>query len=253
MTRPERQPKASWEQIAASVTNSILAGRLLPGSRIGEKDLAAVFAVSRTVVRQALGQLASRGILAVRPKRGWFVIEPTEREVREVFATRRLLQDGLLREVLGIVTPSHLRALRDHVSAQRRAIAEGDVARRSFLLNDFDVEMARLTGNDLLTRLIAELAMRTTLASMLYQTTRDATVSADEHEEILRAIEAKDERDATRLMDEHLRHVEASLQVRKDLDPVQRLRETLAWQRVPDEERAGKNEGRDDHDAETLP
>jgi DNA-binding GntR family transcriptional regulator len=223
------QPRVSWEQIATSVTNSILAGRLLPGNRIGEASLAGVFAVSRTVVRQALGQLASRGILVVRPKRGWFVVEPTEREVREVFATRRLIQGGLLKEIMGVVTPDQLRALEDHVGAQHRAIAENDIARRSYLLNDFDVEIARMTGNDLLAKIIAELAMRTTLASMLYQTIPDARASADEHAEILRAIEAKDETRAIRLMDEHLRHVEASLQIRRDLDPVQRLRETLAW------------------------
>ena len=226
------QAKVSWEQIAQSVTNSILEGRLTPGTRIGEEDLAAVFSVSRTVVRQALGQLASRGIVAVKPKRGWFVVEPTEGEVREVFATRRLIQSGLLREIMGIVTPDHLRALQDHVNAQRRAIADNDVARRSVLLNDFDVEIARMTGNDLLTHIISELATRTTLASMLCQTTREASASADEHAAILRAIETKDEDGAVRLMDEHLRHVEASLRVRKDLDPVQRLRETLAWQPV---------------------
>lgn len=234
MRHANEPTKALWEQIAVSVTHSILEGRITPGTRIGEETLAAVFKVSRTVVRQALGQLASRGIVAVRPRKGWFVVEPTEREVGEVFATRRLIQGALLREFMGSVTTDHLRALRDHVTGQRRAIAENDVARRSFLLNDFDVEIARLTGNALLTRIIAELAMRTTLASMLHQTTLEASASADEHEEILRAIEATDGDRAVRLMDEHLRHVEAGLQIRKDFDPVQKLRETLAWQPVHD-------------------
>jgi len=234
MRHANGQTKALWEQIATSVTSSILEGRLIPGTRIGEGDLAAVFKVSRTVVRQALGQLASRGIVAVRPKKGWFVVEPTEREVGEVFATRRLIQSALLREFMGIATTDHLRALRQHLTAQRRAIAENDVARRSFLLNDFDVEIARLTGNGLLTQIIADLAMRTTLVSMLYQTTLEASGSADEHEEILRAIEANTGDKALRLMDEHLRHVEAGLQIRKDFDPVQRLRETLAWEPARD-------------------
>lgn len=234
MQRTNGKSRVSWEQIASSVTQSLLEGRLTPGTRIGEEELAGVFAVSRTVVRQALGQLASRGIVAVRPKRGWFVVEPSEREVGEVFATRRVVQEGLLRELLRTVTPEGLGRLREHLEAQRRAIAEQDVARRSFLLNDFDVEMARITDNQLLTGIVADLAMRTTLVSMLYQSAHAASASADEHQGILDAIQERDQARALRLMDEHLSHVETSLQERKSLDPIRRLQETLAWQGAPD-------------------
>ena len=221
--------KASWEQIATRVTESILERRLAPGTRIGEEHLAGVFHVSRTVVRQALGQLASHGIVAVQPKRGWFVVVPSEREVADVFATRRIVETGLIREFVRIATPAHLRALWAHVEAQRAAIAAKDVPQRSRLLNDFEVAIARHVGNPLLARLVADLTMQTVLVSMLYQTTRDASASADEHEQILRAIEARDERAAVRRMESHLRHVEAGLRERRSVDPVGQLRDTLDW------------------------
>jgi DNA-binding GntR family transcriptional regulator len=229
MRRSAGETKTSWEQIAASVTESILARRLAPGTRIGEEELAAVFHVSRTVVRRALGQLASQGIVAVRPKKGWFVVEPTESEVADVFATRRVVEGGLIREFMRIATPEHLRDLWAHIEAQRQAIADDDISRRSRLLNDFDVAMAQGTGNQLLTRIVADLTMRTVLVSMLYQTTQEASASADEHARILQAIEAHDDREAVRLLEEHLRHVEAGLQERRSLDPVGQLRKTLAW------------------------
>ena len=227
-TRPAAQ-KASWEDIAARVIDSVLERRLGPGTRIGEADLAGVFHVSRTVVRQALGQLASQGIVTVRPKRGWFVVVPSEAEVADVFAVRRIVETGLVREFIQGVTPAQVRVLRAHLTAQRRAIAAGDVATRSRLLNDFEVAIARQLGNALLTRVVADLTLRTVLVSMLYQTTREASASADDHEQILRAVEARDERAAVRRITQHLQNVEAGLQRRRSTEPVGQLRDTLDY------------------------
>jgi DNA-binding GntR family transcriptional regulator len=229
MTRERSRTKVSWESIANSVIRAILERRLAPGTRIGEEELSAVFHVSRTIVRQALTQLASQGIVVVRPKKGWFVVEPTSQEVQQVFATRRMIQGAFMREFVTGVTPDQIRSLWEHLRLQRKAIAENDVARRTYLLNDFDVEMARMTGNELMTRIMADLAMRTTLASMLFQGTQKASASADEHERIIQAVENRDADEAARITEEHLRNVETGLQERKSLDPVCRLRETLAW------------------------
>ena len=45
------------EQIAATICEAILAHRLMPGTKLGERDLADIFAVSRVVIRQALIRL----------------------------------------------------------------------------------------------------------------------------------------------------------------------------------------------------
>src|SRR6266536_3327020 len=80
--------------------------RLRPGTRLTEEDLSAVFGVSRTIVRQALTQLAAHSIVGVRPKKGWFIIEPPEHEVRDVFAARRLVESALIREFAASATPA---------------------------------------------------------------------------------------------------------------------------------------------------
>jgi DNA-binding GntR family transcriptional regulator len=220
--------RVSAETIANSVTAAILERRLAPGTRIGEEELAAVFQVSRTVVRQALTPLASQGIVAARPKKGWFIVEPSEQEVREVFGARRLIQTALVREFTPRATREHIRVMREHLRSQRQAIASEHVASRTHLLGDFDVQIAVLAGNQFLARIVADLTTRSALISMLYQTTQHASASADQHERIIDAIEAGDAEEATRLMDEHLRSVEDGLQERKTHDPVRLLKETLA-------------------------
>ncbi len=56
-----------------------------PGARLGEGELASLFNVSRTLVREALMRLASRHIVEVRSRRGWFVVEPSSTEAKRVF------------------------------------------------------------------------------------------------------------------------------------------------------------------------
>ena len=87
----------------------------------------------------------------------------------------------------------------------------GDVPGRTDLLGDFHVRIAELMGNQVLAQLLSELISRCALITLMYQSTNAAEHSAEEHAEILKAIVAKDEKLAVKLMDEHLSHVEASL------------------------------------------
>jgi DNA-binding GntR family transcriptional regulator len=220
--------KASAASIGDSLIKAIAEQRMAPGTRLVEEELGAVFGVSRTVVRQALTRLASEGFVAVRPRKGWFVIEPSEGEVEQAFAARRLIEATLLREFIGVATKAQIKALRAHLHDQHTAVAHGDAPLRTHLLGDFHVRIADALGNPHLVRVVADLVTRTNLMSMLYQSNQEASHSADEHDDILRAIETRDADKAVRLMDQHLRNVEAGLQHRKESDPVARLQQTLA-------------------------
>src|SRR6478609_3150026 len=88
----------SSSQIAVRITEAILAKQLAPGTRLGEQQLADLFGVSRTQVREALTRLMARGIVTVSARRGWFVIEPTPEQAREAFEARRVIELGLLRQ-----------------------------------------------------------------------------------------------------------------------------------------------------------
>jgi DNA-binding GntR family transcriptional regulator len=63
----------------------IATGMVTPGSRLDETELAARFGVSRTPVREALIQLASAGILELRPRRGAVVPELAPHRLIEMF------------------------------------------------------------------------------------------------------------------------------------------------------------------------
>ena len=71
--------------------------------------------------------------------------------------------------------------------------------------------MAELMGNDVLARMLGELISRCSLITLMYQSATAAQHSADEHADIVKALAAKDETTAVRLMTEHLLHVEENL------------------------------------------
>ncbi len=202
---------SSTRHIVESLTRAIVEHRLHPGTKLAEQKLADHFGVSRTLVRQALFQLAQNRLIRLEPARGAFVATPSVDEARQVFAVRRMLETEMTRAFVRAVTPAKIRALKAHVAEEKKAVDNQDVPGRTELLGDFHVRMAELMGNQVLAELLGELISRCALITLMYQSAHAAGHSHDEHAAIVRALADKDEATAVRLMDEHLRHVEESL------------------------------------------
>ena len=202
---------SSTQLIVQALTKAIVEHRLQPGSKLAEQKLADHFGVSRTLVRQALLQLSQHQLVRLEPARGAFVSAPSAIEARQVFAVRRMLESEMTRAFVHQVTPAKIRALREHLAQEKRAIDSEDAPGRTELLGDFHVRMAELSGNDVLAQLLSQLISRCALITLMYQTQSAAEHSNDEHVAIVRALAARDEALAVGLMNEHLLHVEENL------------------------------------------
>ena len=202
---------SSTHHIVESLTKAIVEHRLHPGAKLAEQKLADHFGVSRTLVRQAFFQLSQNRLIKLEPARGAFVAAPSVDEAKQVFSVRRMLECEMTRAFVRQVTPSKIRALREHVAQEKQAVANQDVPGRTELLGDFHVRMAELMGNDVLAEMLRELISRCALITLMYQSDHAAEHSNAEHAEIVKALAAKDEALAVRLMDEHLAHVEENL------------------------------------------
>ncbi|PZQ70055.1 MAG: GntR family transcriptional regulator [Variovorax paradoxus] len=207
---PRMEPTTT-RAIVDALTKAIVEHRLQPGSKLAEQKLADHFGVSRTLVRQALFQLSQNRLIRLEPARGAFVAAPAADEARQVFAVRRMLEAEMTREFVRTVTPAKIKALKEHVALERSAVAGEDVSGRTELLGDFHVRMAELMGNQVLAQMLGELISRCALITLMYQSTSAAQHSNDEHADIVRALAAKDEERAVRLMTDHLLNVEANL------------------------------------------
>lgn len=200
----------SQTQIAQQVVESILAQKLAPGERLGEQELADLFGVSRTLVREALMQLQARGFVEVRSRRGWYVVEPSVEDARDAFSARRIIESGILADA-GRPLQAVTRRLRSHIADEQQAIEGANAATRAFLLADFHVCLAETMGHRSLSDILRDLTARTTLAASLYQSRHEASQSCAEHEAIVEALEAGDTALARERLLAHIGHVEAAL------------------------------------------
>lgn len=73
------------ERLGELIEERIVTGDYPPGSRLDEQELASAFGVSRTPVREALIQLASAGLIEIRPRRGAIVPDVSADRVCEMF------------------------------------------------------------------------------------------------------------------------------------------------------------------------
>jgi DNA-binding GntR family transcriptional regulator len=204
---------ASQAEIARRIVEAVLAQKLAPGERLGEQELADLYGVSRTLVREALMQVQARGFVEVRARKGWFVVEPSLEDARDAFAARRAVEYGMLAGAAqdGLPLQSAVRTLRRHVAEEKSAIDGADAATRAFLLADFHVCLAECFGHKVLAGMLRDLTARTTIVATLYQSTHDARQSCAEHEAIVDALaDGRLDVAARRLLD-HIGSVESAL------------------------------------------
>ena len=214
LVEPVRTPRdapSTTDQIVESITGAIVEQRLMPGTKLVEQQIADVFSVSRTVVRQALNQLARSRLVTLLPARGAFVATMSAEEARQVFELRRLVEGGMARELAARITDAQIAQLRAHLQDERDAVKRSDVTGRTRLLADFHVILARLLGNEVLAELIADLLSRSQLIALMYQSGHSAEHSQSEHIEIVQALEKRDGRAAAKLMEQHITSVERNL------------------------------------------
>lgn len=223
----------SSSTIEEAVISAILARRAKPGTRLGETQLAEVYGVSRTRVREAMMRLEARRIVQVSARRGWFIVQPSADDARAAFEARRVIETGMLR-TLSALRPDAIDGLRHHVEEERRALLAGDVGSRTCLLGDFHIHLASALGNPLLTDILRDLTARTTLVSMLYQSDEGAEESSDDHVRIVALLEAGDFTAAAHLMAEHIQRVEDGLDLTAKPDRLADLRDILTPGGPPD-------------------
>lgn len=200
-------------QIVDSVTSAIVERRLMPGTKLVEQQIADLFAVSRTVVRQALNQLARDRLVTLEPARGAFVATPSIEEARQVYEVRRMVEGGMVRQLAAHIGDAQIARLREHLAEEHRAVSRADVSGRTRLLADFHVLLARMLGNEVLAELVADLLSRSQLISLMYQSSHSAEQSQAEHVALVEALARRDARAAVRLMEQHIASVERNLRI----------------------------------------
>ena len=133
-------PKAAAplrRQVLDELRQSIIAGRLNPGERLVERELIAIMGVSRTVIREALRQLESEGLVAIVPNKGPVVRALTVEEARDIYAIRAVLEGLAARLFTEQAGDAQIARLDRALSTVEKAYDSGDAGSMLETKNNF--------------------------------------------------------------------------------------------------------------------
>jgi len=175
------------------VRASIIGGELEPGELYSVAELAETLQVSRTPVREALIELATRGMVRFERNRGVRILGTSITDLEQIFEIRLLLEVPAARKAVRRMRPEEVKALRGHLTAMVRAAGAGDVARLWVHDRQFHRALMVASGNRRLAEYVDTLRDMVLVRGV---TTAGRARSLDaivaEHRAILERVEAGD-------------------------------------------------------------
>ncbi|SDR48654.1 DNA-binding transcriptional regulator, GntR family [Rhizobiales bacterium GAS113] len=209
--RPANDERPLSEVAYDSLKSMILSGRVKPGERLWERELARRVNVSRTPLREALGRLARDGLAVSRPGVGYFAVEFDAKVTEEVYefrlslevtaaraAARRIGQKGIA-ELNGL--------LRQLAPIARRKKPTVDELREEMNLG-FRIHevVARECGNRLICEALLQLYDQMRLLSWIDFLWFDKwSLTRQEHKDLVSAVAAHDEKRAAKAAECHVK------------------------------------------------
>jgi DNA-binding GntR family transcriptional regulator len=209
-SEPLSRPSAA-ERVGTALREQIIDGHLRPGTKLTEEIISAGLGFSRNTIREAYVLLASERLVVRVANRGVFVATPSVDDVRDIYATLRLIEPAALQHGTAL-TAKRLGRLREIVSSGVAARSEGDrgaVARGNQL---FHREVAAASGSHRAAALMEDVLaeMRLVFHAMeADRTFHDGFV--DGNDDILSLLEAGDRVGAAARMRDYLDSAEAQL------------------------------------------
>lgn len=200
------------DQIRNALTDEIASGVLAAGIALDEQDLADRFGASRTPVREALRQLASSGLVEMRPRRGVVVTRMTPERIMEMFETTAEFEALCVRLATYRMTPLELSALMVLHEQSAAPVAAQDYDTYDALNRSFHEALYRATHNGFMAE--QALAIRSRLSAFRRTQLRQGERilrSRAEHGEILQAIAEGDGDAAARRMRAHMLNAASAL------------------------------------------
>jgi DNA-binding GntR family transcriptional regulator len=185
-------PRALYEEVAELLRQRIFNRELEPGSWIDELKIAEEYGISRTPLREALKVLAAEGLVTMKVRRGAYVTEVSDKDLRDVYHLLGLLESDAAAVVAATALPAHLKELMQlHAELERAAVAKGGSRDLFFELNErFHQRLLGIADNKWRDQMVADLrkVMKLHRHHSLSKTGR-VEASLAEHRAIMEAIQ----------------------------------------------------------------
>jgi len=197
-------------RVAKELEAAILSGQLKPRERLIEMDLISRFGGSRTVIREALKKLETKGLVRAVPYRGAMVADLTVEEIEEIYFVRAAMEKLAARLVIRNIRTDEVQSLKrlskdveNHLRRKTDQMIEKD--------SEFHRAIFKICRNQYLFDMINYLKTKAHIVGYNAWSLPDRIEqSIQEHRQIIRAIEAKNASQLEKLIVKHLTYSKKS-------------------------------------------
>ncbi len=206
-----------YRQIADEIADGIASGRFVSGERLPpERELSAMFDVSRPTLREAIIALELMGQVEVRGGSGVYVLNSLTKTVRagsepgifETLEARTLIEPGVAEVAARAIDDEALRILRTHVAEMIEAFESDRLPDQAD--ERFHLALAEVTGNTAIIAAVRQLWSLRARSDTLRHLEEHAGVervrltAIEDHLRILSALSSRDAAAARRAMAQHM-------------------------------------------------
>ena len=148
------------QQVLDGLRRAIIDGRLAPGARLIERELTDMMRVSRTVIREALRQLESEGLIAIIPNKGPVVRALTLAEAQDLYHIRAVLEGLAARLFTEHADDAQIKRIGQALEVVVKAYAGGDAQQVLETKNRFYDVLFEGAGSETLSSMLGTLHAR---------------------------------------------------------------------------------------------
>ena len=195
-------PRALYEEVAELLRQRIFARELEAGSWIDELRIAEALGISRTPLREALKVLAAEGLVTMKVRRGAYVTEVSEKDLRDVYHLLALLESDAARVVAANANEVQMAQIQALQQELEEAVTHRD---RFFEVNEaFHMLLLQIADNRWRDQMVADLrkVMKLNRHHSLLKEGR-IEQSLAEHREIVQALLSRQPELAAQKMSTH--------------------------------------------------
>jgi DNA-binding GntR family transcriptional regulator len=192
-------------QVYAALKEMIAIHRFEPGSRVNVEQLTKELGTSRTPIWEAVHRLIQEGLLTDIPNRGVFMVELTPAAALELYVVREALEGLAARCAVRNIDAQTLRKMKESMADQREVVASRDLAGYSRLDFEFHGLVYEASGNTLLREMLDTIKHKMRPIAMHIDLVLPQLLK--EHDDIVTALELRDEQKAELAFNIHNRHL----------------------------------------------
>jgi DNA-binding GntR family transcriptional regulator len=183
---------------------AILEGRLPPGHRLKEGELASQLGISRTPIREALFVLQAEGLVEATPNRGAAVRSYELDELREMYDLRAVLEGHAARRAAERADPPLVEELRASCDRFAAVSEQGELAAIVAENLFFHETIHEAAGSPRLVDMVRQtIAVPLVYRSFVWYSPAQTRRSLSHHRQLVQALEDRDGAQAEAVMREH--------------------------------------------------